>query len=430
MDFAIKRPAELQRIDDPPMTGLASLARHAFAGGHFSDEIAALLRRVAGDARDASALLDLSIIERLRGNAANGDALQAAAIDMRKLFSLAACPEAGAPRLLVFVAPGGFMSNTPVEFLLEGRRASVDLLFVDERSAMPSPLPPCDVAMVAVAESKDNLAILEKLARAGLDRRPLINPPERVARLSRDGAWRLLGNSPGVRYPENRLVSRQELSNISRGRTRVNELLHDADFPIIARPVDSHAGENLSKIDDADALALWLAGLEGDEFFIAPFVDYSDARGAFRKYRVALVEGRPFAVHMAISTRWMVHYLNADMMDNSDNRREEERFFEAFEADFAARHAIAFAALADAAGLDYMLIDCAESVDGQLLVFEVGTAMIAHTLDCPDLFPYKARNMEKLFDAFYAMICRKAAKTPASNGAGSTFPIRRRAGAQ
>ena len=45
-------------------------------------------------------------------------------------------------------------------------------------------------------------------------------------------------------------------------------------------------------------------------------------RGLYRKLRVVFVNGRPFVAHMAVSERWMVHYLNADM-GKPANRAEE-----------------------------------------------------------------------------------------------------------
>ena len=81
---------------------------------------------------------------------------------------------------------------------------------------------------------------------------------------------------------------------------------------------------------------------------------------------------------------------------------------ENFDSGFAARHAGALHELADRAGLDYFGIDCAETKDGQLLVFEAETAMIVHDMDPADLYPYKRMQMRKLFDAFCALIRERA----------------------
>jgi hypothetical protein len=114
---------------------------------------------------------------------------------------------------------------------------------------------------------------------------------------------------------------------------------------------------------------------------------------------------------MAVSTHWMIHYLNADMMGQASRRAEEAQFMARFEHDFSARHATALDAIAQRAGLEYLPFDCGETRDGRLLVFETGTNMIVHAMDSPELFPYKAPQMKKVFAAFETMlreVCRRA----------------------
>ena len=77
-----------------------------------------------------------------------------------------------------------------------------------------------------------------------------------------------------------------------------------------------------------------------------------------------------------------------------------------FDEAFARRHAQALEGVHERAGLDYLLLDCAETADGDLLIFEVGTAMIVHSLDPVEVFPYKAPQMEKIFSAFERMLRR------------------------
>ena len=103
--------------------------------------------------------------------------------------------------------------------------------------------------------------------------------------------------------------------------------------------------------------------------------------------------------------------MNAAMLESAENRAFEARFMATFDQDFAARHAAAFAGLAERIGLDYFAIDCAETQDGRLLLFEADVAMIVHDMDPPDLFPYKQPQMRKVFDAFQAML-HEAARTP------------------
>lgn len=77
-----------------------------------------------------------------------------------------------------------------------------------------------------------------------------------------------------------------------------------------------------------------------------------------------------------------------------------------FQHTFARRHAAAFAALNDVIGLEYYSIDCAETPDGRLLVFEADNAAIIHMMDPPELFAYKRPHMQAVFAAFAEMLTR------------------------
>ncbi len=380
------------------LIGLAAITRHAMQGGDFAPVVSQLVARIERDGADAAARLDLSTIQQVLGNSANRMALQADALRRARHFIHARTGPAPL-RLLALMAPGDFMANTPLEFLLERSDIALAALYLSPDKPLPEILPHHDVAFVAVAESDANLRLLEKLtAAAPFWPRPLVNAPERIAALTRDGFSDLMRDAPGVVVPPTRRLDRTELAEAD-----------GLDFPFIARPAGSHAGEGLRKIESRADLHSYLAETEGQAHYVAPFVDYSDTDGLFRKYRIVLIEGAPFAVHMAISPRWMVHYLNADMMDNRAHRAEEARFMARFDQDFARRHASAFEQVWRRTGLDYVLLDCAETRDGELLIFEAGTAMIVHALDRQDLFPYKPPQMTRVFSAFQNMLRRRAA---------------------
>lgn len=392
--------AEAEPGNSVPLIGLAALTRAAMRGEDLGAIARRLVARLAADPRDAAAFLDLSTIEQLLGAGGNRAALQAQALQLQRVYAHAPATTA-APVLLVLLAPGDFMANTPIEFLLEGAQMRVEYFYVDPEMDIAAAAPPHDAAFVAVAESQANRAVLAAIARAARNwPRPLLNPPDAIARLTRDGAWRLLHEAEGVTYPRNLRLSRQEAFAAAR----------ELEFPFILRPVDSHAGAGLEKIEDETALANYLQRREAEEFYAAPFVDYRGPDRLFRKMRVAFVDGAPFPVHLAISPRWMIHYLNADMRDNVAHRVEEAHWMENF-ADFVRRHARAFASIRDRLGLDYFLIDCAECGDDSLLIFEIGSAMIAHDLDCPQTFPYKSAPMRRLFAAFQDMVVARAGST-------------------
>jgi hypothetical protein len=398
----------------PPVPiGLPRLIKLAFDGVELAPVWNELVGRVKDDPNDAAALLDLSTIAHIQGRPGDRAALQAWALELQRIYRQ---PAAGAPsppmRVLALMAPGDFMANMPIAFLLEGSSVTLDMVYVSSGLPLPQPLPDHDVALVAVAESNENQALLRELA--ALVRtwpRPLLNSPCHIARLTRDGTWALLKSAPGVEIPMNARIDRAGLERVARGEVSIDDVLRRCAFPIIARPLDSHAGEGLAKLDHPAAIADYLLDRDEAEFYIAPFVDYRGADGLFRKYRIALIDRRPYAVHMAISTHWMIHYLNADMTESAQKRAEEERFMADFDRDFAVRHGAALRAIAERIDLDYIPFDCGETRCGKLLVFESGTNMVVHAMDRPDLFPYKRPQMDKVFDAFEAMLRRRAAGT-------------------
>jgi hypothetical protein len=96
--------------------------------------------------------------------------------------------------------------------------------------------------------------------------------------------------------------------------------------------------------------------------------------------------------------------MSAGMVESAPKRAEEARFFERFDDDFARRHHDALLSIAQSLELEYVGIDCGETPDGKLLVFEVDSGMTVHAMDPVDLFPYKQPQMRKVFRAFREML--------------------------
>jgi hypothetical protein len=184
---------------------------------------------------------------------------------------------------------------------------------------------------------------------------------------------------------------------------------------VIVRPVGTHAGKGMEKISTPSELSAFLSSQAEDEFYIMPFIDYSAEDGKFRKQRIACINGKPYASHLAISDHWMVHYLSAGMAQHADRRAEEASWMANFDSDFAVRHASAFDALHRRFGLDYFAIDCAELADGRLLLFEADVAMIVHSMDSEATFPYKKDAMSKLFVAFEDALTRRVARATSTS---------------
>jgi glutathione synthase/RimK-type ligase-like ATP-grasp enzyme len=262
---------------------------------------------------------------------------------------------------------------------------------------------------VIASDSEECREALRKIAEAASRwPRPLLNPPHRVGNLDRDKLHHLLQGIEGLDIPATEAASRAQLSGIADGARPLGDVAGALVFPIIVRPRGSHAGNGLAKIDDRGALGRYLVERGELEFFVSRFVDYSNDDGLFRKYRVVFVDGRAYACHMAIADRWDIWYLNAGMAFSDEKRAEEASFMRGFDEMFAVRHRNALAAMAERVGLDYFTVDCAVNKNGELLIFEADNTAVVHNMDSPETFPYKSRQMNKIFDAFAAMLSRHA----------------------
>ena len=403
--------ADLTPVTDPlvDLPSQAALLRKVFEGAEIVPLIQAELDKLHKDITDAAAYVSLSLLYQLAGQKENGMACLEAGLHYANAFRQ---PVKGATlRLLAICARGDLMTNTPVELLVEGQPVEVIRLYVDALGELPDACPDHDVAIFAIGEADETRSALERMrGLSTLWPRPMLNDPLAILDLSRDRLWRKLGDIPGLVIPPTVRTGGGALMGVARGDRALDEVLPGGAFPLIIRPVGSHAGKGLEKIDDAAALAAYVGQAGAHSAYVSSFIDYASADGRWRKYRIAFLAGRPYLAHMAVSDHWMVHYLNAGMAEDAAKRAEEAATMAGFDEDFAVRHAAAFAALHKRLGLDYFAIDCAELPDGSLLLFEADVSMIVHALDPVDLYPYKQPQMQKMFAAFDGYLRGKAAR--------------------
>jgi hypothetical protein len=399
--------AELARYPSADRIGFAKLTTMAFEGTDLRPLRDQLIKKLADGTADAGEGLDLSLIAQLLGDKSTGMAIQAEVLAYHQLYRSPCSSEQPKLRVLALAAAIDMGGNTPIEFLLENSGIELQTLYVVSGVDLPTPLPEHDVAIVIASDSEECADALRKIdSMASRWPRPLLNLPRLVRNLDRDKLHRLLRGIGGLDIPATIAVSRAQLVSISLSQTAISSIAAELKFPIIVRPRGTHAGVGLCRIDEAAALARYLAERAEQEFFVARFVDYSNADGLFRKYRIVFIAGKPFACHMAIADRWDIWYLNAGMAFDENKRLEEERFMRDFDHDFAHRHGNALAAVAKCVGLDYFTIDCAENKNGELLIFEADNTAVVHNMDSPEVFPYKPPQMRKIFDAFAALLYR------------------------
>jgi hypothetical protein len=407
--------AEMPRLGGPlppEICGVADLTDFAFQG-RGADEVMARLdafHDARGAAEDAPArMLDTAIACQLAFRRALGLELMEACLARQQLFRVAAPSMCAKPlRVLALMAPGALMVNTPIDFLTASLDVRLDLLYLLPGQPLPDAIPDHDVAFFCAGEADAAMqARLEALFAAWP--RPVLNDPRFLPALGREVLAAALAGIPGICSPHAVAVDRAALdAHIAHGRPIPGFAAAGLPYPYLIRPRDSHAGHGLARVRDDGELAEYLRFSFEKAYFVTAFEDYAGPDGLYRKCRVAFIDGRPFLCHMAVSEAWMVHYLNAGMTESAAKRQEEAEAMATFDAGFAARHAAAFARLHEVLGFDYYQIDCAETRDGRLLVFEADCAAIVHLMDPAEMFPYKQPAMRRVFAAFGAMLRARA----------------------
>lgn len=394
-----------------PFLGLAPYLRASIAGIDLRPLGQQMLAQADLNPCDAALWMNLAVAMQCVGQHDIGVTIQSIALEQQRVYQLPATTQPAKLRVLLLLVAGDIAANTPIDCLLEN--SDIDLIFyyVTPADPLALPIPEHDVAMLCMSEVDENHDILIALEK-GLSHWPtsIINAPSHIASTGRNTASTLLHGITGLVIPPTLRTTRSVLLDIATHSTSLAQHFADCDFPLIVRPVGSQAGRDLARIATPDELSTYLAQVNAPDFFISRFIDYSGADGQFRKYRIALIDGEPYACHMAISSHWMVHYVNAGMYDEALKRAEELAFFEHFD-DFSKKHESALKGIYQRTQMDYLCLDCAETSNGDLLIFEIDHTMVVHAMDPEHLFPYKQFHMRKVQNAFRDYLIRLSTPT-------------------
>jgi glutathione synthase/RimK-type ligase-like ATP-grasp enzyme len=368
------------------------------------NEIPALLISMLASSDGAHLYMNQFQLFTIAGNPNFALEMQAKALETETLYRIEG-PEKPAIRLLALMGQGDTTDNTPLDYLIENSDIRLDLLYVLPGHPLPDMIPDHDVAITALGVSDKNRATLEWMEQLTASwPRPLLNIPSRILNCERDSVYQLLKATPGLVIPPTLHTDRDALMRVAAAKMPISEAYAGIDYPATVRPLDSQSGHGLCKIDNQQQLAAYLSASTESEFYISSYIDYRSPDGLFRKARIALIAGHPYICHLGISDDWIVHYKSAGMDEHADRRAEEEHFTKHFDTGFAQRHGKALRDIAERSGLDYVVIDCAETQNGTLLIFEIDNRGWVHATDHGYIFQYKQEYMKKAFVAFRAML--------------------------
>jgi hypothetical protein len=300
--------------------------------------------------------------------------------------------------LRVLLLVSSRFGNLSTQLILDDRTFEVAALYADFYDSA-QPLPPHAVVFNAIGDADLCPVALERaeavLAKSAA---PVINLPALVRRTGRVENARRLAAVPGVIAPAIRALPRTAL-----------EAAGELRFPLLLRTPGYHMGSHFVRIERGEDLALAVAGLPGEELLLIEYLDARGADGMTRKYRVMIIGGQLYPLHLAISADWKVHYFSAAMASEPAFRAEERRFLDDMPAVLGSPAMAALRGIAATLGLDYAGVDFGLSAAGSVLLFEANTTMVIVPPPPDPIWDYRRAAIDRALAAAKRMVLARAA---------------------
>lgn len=267
--------------------------------------------------------------------------------------------------------------------------------FIDPQTSLPA----CDVAVNAIGDADlcgraltNATQLLERVQV------PVINPPGQVQLTGRVETTRRLAGIPGVILP---VVQQLPRAAITADALR---------FPVLLRAVGFHTGLHFERVEQPQDLAAALSRLPGQELLVIDPLDARGPDGLHRKYRVMIIGGELYPLHLAVSRHWKVHYFTGAMTEDPAYREEERRFLAQMPTVLGPKAMAALTAIAARLALDYAGVDFGLAADGSLLLFEANATM-SILMPGPDaVWDYRRPSIQRALDAARRLVLKRAGR--------------------
>jgi glutathione synthase/RimK-type ligase-like ATP-grasp enzyme len=307
--------------------------------------------------------------------------------------------------LLQLVSSGG--GNIPTASFLDDRIFLTSVIVADYLDPHAA-LPPHQLIFNAIGDADLCQPALQ--AAAGLLTRtnaPVINDPRAVMKTGRIDNARRLRAVPGVVTPRTIAIARDILA----GPDGIDSIAkHGFTFPLLLRSPGYHTGHNFVLVEQPAGLSAAAESLPGDDLLVIEYLDARGKDGNARKYRVMMIAGRIYPLHLAISRHWKVHYFTSDMADKPEHRLEEAGFLGDMPAALGKVAIAALERIRDALGLDYAGVDFGIGSDGEVLLFEANATMVIIPPNRDERWAYRTTAVDRILEAVVAMIMQTSTR--------------------
>lgn len=299
--------------------------------------------------------------------------------------------------LLLVAAEGG---NIPLRQHIDNRVFRITVVYADFYDPR-LPLPPHHLVFNGIGDAdlcEDALRMAAELVKKTTA--PVINPPEKITGTGRlDNARRLTGLA-GVKTPETQLIT----------KTDIVRKQQELRTPLLLRAPGFHTGQHFVKLNGLSGVAAALAQLPGNDILAMQYLDARAADGYARKYRVMMIGGKLYPLHLAVSQDWKVHYFTAAMAGQPQFQAEEKRFLEDMPAVLGPQGMAALESIKDRLGLDYGGIDFGLDAEGNILMFEANATMVINPPPPEEQWDYRRAPIARALQAVRDLLKRDILK--------------------
>jgi TPR repeat len=310
----------------------------------------------------------------------------------------------GKPVLLLLLV-SAFGGNIPTRHLLDDSLFEITIV-VPEFYDLNLPLPPHQLVFNAIGDAdRPGDGLVSAQSVVALTTAPVLNSPAAVMATGRANNAQRLSCLPGVTTPATVRLARELLSSPEGAAVLAR---HGLFFPLLLRTPGYHTGRHFALVERADDLTEVLAGLPGTELIAIQYLDSRGDDGKVRKYRVMMIDGCLYPLHLAVSSRWKIHYSTAEMADNAEHRAEDAAFLDDMPTALGPRAMRALEQIQRAMGLDYAGVDFGLSPAGDLLLFETNATMVVHAPPPDERWSYRRPAVDAIFAAVRRMLLRRA----------------------
>lgn len=266
--------------------------------------------------------------------------------------------------------------NTITQLLNKEQFHLSEIILGGARENLNLPLPKIDVIYLSVCNYDNHKTSIESFEQKFVNSEiPILNHPSAIKKSTRDAIYNAFESNHDFIVPKTVRVVPKSVKNVFE-----LAMQFEFSFPFIFRSIGENNAKNMERIDSlADADKLEQFAFDGREFYMIQYHEYVSSDSLYRKYRALMIDGELVLRHLLFSDEWK--NANFDGHEKVVSRipqivaKEEESFLRTAPNPKLVEMSKALYAFL---GLDFFGFDFAFDKEGNIIVFEANSCMMAY----------------------------------------------------